>query len=187
MRLKKPGLRVDEAHGLFFAQEAVHHVLVGLGHIGALHGTAGTPWLEACSTVSDSGITPISSMRRMDVLQRQHLAVFHAVGVVAGDQQVLLDRLALDGALGLGAEHAQDAVRVAHRGDLGVGHHQRLVGVVHGHQRAAFDAGGRVADDVFKVHGRQIVQHLSDAVLRQRFLVASARPPARTGSRTACP
>ena len=26
---------------------------------------AGTPWLEALSTVSDSGITPISGMRRI--------------------------------------------------------------------------------------------------------------------------
>ena len=34
----------------------------------------------------------------LDVLQRQHLAVLHAVGVVARDQQVLLDALARNGA-----------------------------------------------------------------------------------------
>jgi hypothetical protein len=46
---------------------------------------------------------------------------------------------------------------------------------VHGHQRAAFDAGGRVADDVLEVHGGQIVQHLLHAFLRQRVLVAGLR------------
>ena len=30
--------------------------------------TAGTPWLDACSTASDSGITPISLMRRMSLM-----------------------------------------------------------------------------------------------------------------------
>jgi hypothetical protein len=86
---------------------------------------------------------------------------------------MLLDGLAaFDGALGLAAQHAQDAVGVAHAGHLGVGHQQRLVGKVHGHERAAFNAGGRVADDVFKAHAGQVGQDLLDAFLRQRVLVA---------------
>ena len=46
---------------------------------------------------------------------------------------------------------------------------------MHGHQRAGFNAGRRVADDVFKVHGGQVGQHFFDAVLVQRFLVAGLR------------
>ncbi|MOA02937.1 hypothetical protein D3C78_1224140 [compost metagenome] len=78
-------------------------------------------------------------------------------------------------ALGLGAEHAQDAVGIAHRGDFGVGHHQRFVGEVHGHQRAALDARGRVADDEVKAHFAQILEDLLDAILGQGFLVAGLR------------
>lgn len=136
---------------------------------------AGVPWLEACSTFSDSGTTPIrlDAQDVLNIFQRQHLPVLHAVGVVARDEQVLLDRLAAgDGALRLAAQHAQDAVGVAHRGHLGVGHQQRLVGEVHRHERAALDAGGRVADDVLEAHAGQIVQDLLHAVLRERILVA---------------
>jgi hypothetical protein len=46
---------------------------------------------------------------------------------------------------------------------------------VHGHQRAAFNAGGRVADDELEVHGGQVVQHLLHAFLRQGFLVSGLR------------
>ena len=42
---------------------------------------------------------------------------------------------------------------------------------MHGHQRAGFDARGRVTHDVVKAHARQIGQHLFHAVLREGVLV----------------
>ncbi|RWA46962.1 hypothetical protein AU476_35015 [Cupriavidus sp. UYMSc13B] len=112
----------------------------------------------------------------LDVGQRQHFAAMHALGVVAGDQQVFLDRVAaFAGALGLGCQDAQDAVRIAHRRHFRVGHDQRLVSEVHRHQRARLDAGGRVADDEFEIHLDQAVDDLLDAVARERILVARLR------------
>jgi len=46
---------------------------------------------------------------------------------------------------------------------------------VHGHHGAGLDAGGRVADDVLKVHGAQVGQHFFDTVLRQGVFVAGLR------------
>ena len=115
------------------------------------------PWLDAVQHRFAFGnhANQLDAQDVLNVFQRQHLPFGHASGVVAGDQQVLLDRLlAFDGAPGLAGQHAQDAVRIAHGGDLGVGHDQRFVGEVHGHQRTGFDAGGRIAHDVFKPHGR---------------------------------
>ncbi|OGA74515.1 MAG: septum site-determining protein MinC [Betaproteobacteria bacterium RIFCSPLOWO2_12_FULL_66_14] len=92
------------------------------------------------------------------------------------DQQVLLDRLGtVDGAPGLAGEDAEDPVRIAHRGHLGVGDDERFVGEMHRHQRARFDAGRRIADDVLEIHGRKVAQHLLHALLLQRILVARLR------------
>mmetsp|Transcript_59446 Transcript_59446/g.140617 ORF Transcript_59446/g.140617 Transcript_59446/m.140617 type:complete len:388 (-) Transcript_59446:74-1237(-) len=170
--------RLGEAHRLVFAKKTRHHVLVGLGHIGAreMDGRrALVGRLQHALALGDD-----ADQRRaqdlVDVVQAQHLAAFDAVGVVARDEQMLLDGLGtFDGALGLAAEHAEDAVAVAYRRDLGVGHHQRLVGVVHRHQRAGLDAGRRIADDVVKLHLLQLVQHALDAFLLQRVLVAGLR------------
>ena len=52
------------------------------------------------------------------VLDLEHLAARGAVRVVAGDQEVLLDALALLGLLGLGIEQPDDAVGIAHRRHL---------------------------------------------------------------------
>ena len=118
-------------------------------------------------------------------VERQHLPADDAVRVVARDQQVFLDRLlAVDGALGLAGQHAEDAVGVAHRRDLGVGDDQRLVGVVHRHQRAGLDAGGRIADDVLEAHlARARPARARRRPASARPCRASARRPARTGSR----
>ena len=76
-------------------------------------------------------VLPASQTRDKDALTKE------------GVEQVLLDGLAaVDGALRLDAQHAQDAFGFAHAGHLVVGHLKRLVGKVHGHERAALDAGG---------------------------------------------
>lgn len=64
---------------------------------------------------------------------------------------------------------------VAHRRDFGVGHHDGLIGKVHGHQRAGFDAGWRITHDVLEAHLGQILQHLLDTFLCQGLLVARLR------------
>ena len=69
-----------------------------------------------------------------------------AHGVVARDQQVFLDPLALLRLLGLGVEQADDAVGIAHRGDFRIGYDDGSVGMPHGERRAALDACRAVAD-----------------------------------------
>ena len=82
-----------------------------------------------------------------DVVDREHLAARRARRIVARDQDVLLDPLALLRLHGLGIEHADDAVGIAHRGDLGIGDDDGLVGIAHRQRGAALDAGRAVADD----------------------------------------
>ncbi len=104
----------------------------------------GEPTLEARSTSWLSGMMPSSGIDRIS----RTSSIFSispraAAGrVVAGEQQVLLHLLAALGALGLGIEQADDAVAVAHRGDLRIGHDDGGVGVAHGQRGAALDAGG---------------------------------------------
>jgi hypothetical protein len=52
-----------------------------------------------------------------DVFDGDHLAARRPRGIIARDQQVLLDLLALLGPDGFRIEHADDAVGIAHRGD----------------------------------------------------------------------
>src|SRR5512139_1465583 len=92
---------VDEAQRLVLAEEAADHVMVGLGGVGFLLVD------DRCALVG--GLQHFFGLRDdaddghpqdfLDVLVRQHFAGFDAGRIVAGDQQVFLDRLAaLDGA-----------------------------------------------------------------------------------------
>src|SRR5690606_1176554 len=107
----------------------------------------------------------------LDVANAEHLAGFDAARAVAGQQQVFLDPFALFRLAGLARKQPQDAIGVAHRGDLGVDHHHRLVGVVHGQEGALFDAGGGVGDDVVEAVLLQLLEDALDALLGQRILV----------------
>ena len=109
----------------------------------------------------------------LHVLVREHLAFFDALGGVAGDEQVLLDRLAaFDGAAALALQDAQDAVGVAHGGDFRVGDDDGLVGEGEGHHGATLDAGGGIAHYVVEAHVLQILEDLLDTFLGERVLVA---------------
>jgi hypothetical protein len=72
----------------------------------------------------------------------------------------------------LALQDAEDAVGVAHRGDLGVGHDDGFVGEGQGHHGTPFDAGRGVADDVVEAHVLELLEHLLDAFFGQRVLVA---------------
>ena len=108
MRLKKPTLcasvkRIGRSSPKKRATKSSYDSATSV----PLRWMAGRPWLEACSTASDSGVT----QDVLDVAQREHVALIDAVGVVARDQQVFdHGRAAVNGALGFGAEHAQNAV-----------------------------------------------------------------------------
>jgi hypothetical protein len=92
-------------------------------------------------------------------------------GAITGEEQILANgRLVLLGPARLAGEDAEHAVRVTHRGDLGVGHHYGVVGVVHGHMGAMFDPRRGVADDVVEALP-QVLQDLADALLGQGVLV----------------
>ena len=89
---------------------------------------------------------------------------------------MFLDRLvALLGAAGFGLQNADDAVGIAHRGDFRVGGDDGFIGKGQRHDRAVFNAGGRVADDEFKIHLAQLVDDFFDAFFRQRVFVARLR------------
>ncbi len=75
----------------------------------------------------------------------------------------------------LGRQDAQNAIRVAHGRHLGVGDHQGVVGEVRRHQRARFDTGGGIADNVLELHLGEIVQYLFDAFLGEGVFVAGLR------------
>jgi hypothetical protein len=79
------------------------------------------------------------------------------------------------GAPGLALQDAEDAVGVAHRGDLRVGDDDRFVGEGQRHHGAALDAGRGVADDVVEAHVFEFLEHLLDAFFGQRVLVAGLR------------
>ena len=84
---------------------------------------------------------------------------------------MLLHALAPLGHQGLGIQQADDAVGVAHRGNLGVGHHDGLIRMAHGQRRAALDSGGAVADDPVE-HLAQFADHPGHALFREGVLVA---------------
>jgi len=108
----------------------------------------------------------------LDVLVGEHLAFFDALGAVARDQQMLLDRFApFDRATGLGLQDAEDAVGVAHRGDFGVGDDDGFVGKEQRHEGAALDPGGRIAHDVVEAHRFELAHHLFHAFFGEGFLV----------------
>src|SRR5574343_553098 len=115
---------VHEAQRLLFAEETGDDVLVGLGGIGLLlvdDRGALVGGLQHFFRFRDDA-EDLDAQDFLDVLVRQHLAGFDAGRVVAGDQQVFLDRLAaFDGAPGLGLQDAEDAVGVAYRRHFRVG------------------------------------------------------------------
>ncbi len=171
-------LIVGEAHRLVFAEEARHHVLIGLGHVaaGEVNGrralVGGLQHRFALRNHADE----LDAQNVLDVGQREHLAVADALGVVAGDEQMLADRLAaFDGALGFARQHAQNAVGVAHRRDFRVGDDEGLVGEVHGHERPALNPGRRVADDVGEAHVVELLEHVFHALHGERVFVAGLR------------
>ena len=111
-----------------------------------------------------------------DVFDGEHFLLLHALGVVAGDDEVLFDGVfAQFGAARFAGEDAEDAIGVAHGGDFGVGGDDGFVSVVERHQRALFDAGGAVADDVFEVHRLEVVDDFADAFFGEGVFVAGLR------------
>ncbi len=94
---------------------------------------------------------------------------------VAGEQQVFTDRLLiLFRTARLAGQQAQHTVGVADRRHFGIGHHDGVIGKVHGQMRAPLDARRGVADDVVVVFG-QFVKHTLNAFQRQGILVAGLR------------
>ena len=94
--------------------------------------------------------------------------------IVARDQDVLLDALALLGLLGLGIEQPDDAIGIAHRRHFRIGHDDGGVGEAHGERGAALDAGRAVADHPVEF-AAQLLDDAGDALLGQRILVAGLR------------
>src|SRR5690606_30288876 len=171
-------LVIDEAQRAVLAEEAADHVGVGLGNVRALEVDGGCALVRCVQHRFGFWDDPDQrhAQQLLHVLVRQHLAVIDALGRIARDQQVLLDRLAaFSGALGLALQDAEDAVRVAHRRDLGVGGDDGFVGEGQRHHGAALDTGGGVAHHVVEGHVLEIGQHLLDAFLGQRILVARLR------------
>ena len=122
-------------------------------------------------------MTPRTGIARISkhVVELQHLALLHPLGVVAGEEEVLLDRLlAALGPARLAVEDADDPVAVADGGDLGVGDDDGLVGEVERHLRPSLDPGRAVADDVLELLA-QLVQRLADALGVERVLVLGLR------------
>ncbi|CAI8924572.1 NAD-specific glutamate dehydrogenase [Priestia megaterium] len=108
----------------------------------------------------------------LDVFDAEHFAVDDARRVVAGQQQVFLDRVfAVFGATGLAGQQAQHAVRVTYGGDFRVGHDDRFVSEVHGQVGTFLDTGRGVADHEFEVFF-QLHQDFFYAFLGQRVFVA---------------
>src|SRR5574343_143337 len=142
---------IDIAQRLLLAEEAGDDVLVGLGSVGFLlvdDRGALVGGLQHFFRFRDDA-EDLDAQDLLDILGREHLAGFDAARVVAGDQQVFLDRLAaLDGAARRGLQDAEDAGGVAHRRDFRIGHDQRLVGKGQRHHGAGPNASRRGADDV---------------------------------------
>src|SRR5574343_443746 len=158
---------VDTAPRPALAEEAGAHVLLGVGGFAFLlvdDRGALVRGLQHFLGLGDDA-DDLDPQDFLDVLVRQHFAGFDAARVVAGDQQVFLDRLAtLDGAARLGLQDAEDAVGVAHRRDFRIGHDQRLVGKGQRHHGAGLNASRRVADDVVEALVLQLLDHLRDAI-----------------------
>ena len=73
-------------------------------------------------------------------------------------------------ALGFGLQHTKNTIRIPHGGDFRVRHHNRLIGKIQRKQRALFDAGGAVTQDVIEFF-REFLDDLGDPFLGQRILV----------------
>src|SRR5882757_904287 len=89
---------------------------------------------------------------------------------------MLLDSaIALLGSSGLAGQQAENAIRVADRGNFRIDDHDRTIRKIHGEVGALLDAGGRIADDVFEAVLRELIEHALHAVAGERILVASLR------------
>ena len=73
-----------------------------------------------------------------------------------------------------GIEQADDAVKVAHRRDFRIGHHDRLVGKTHRKQGASLDACGAVANHPVEAHSK-FADDALDALGTESVLVAGLR------------
>src|SRR5262249_60950026 len=78
------------------------------------------------------------------------------------------------GFLGLSVEQTDDAVGIAYRGNLRVGHDDSGFGMPHGEHRSAFDARRTVADYPIELLA-QLCDNLGDAVGGEWVLVAGLR------------
>src|SRR5574343_158046 len=169
---------VDTAPRPALAEEAGAHVLLGVGGFAFLlvdDRGALVRGLQHFLGLGDDA-DDLDPQDFLDVLVRQHFAGFDAARVVAGDQQVFLDRFAaFEGAPRFGLEDAEDAVGVAYRRDFRVGHDNRFVGEGQRHHRAVFDAGRRVADHVVEGHVFEFLEDFLDPGFGQRILVAGLR------------
>ena len=111
----------------------------------------------------------------LDVLDRQHFALFNALQRIAGQQQMHLDRLQIVfGAARFGSQDADDPVAVAHRGNLGVGDDDRAVGEIESGDRTVLDPGRAVADNIVEAV-LQLIEHPFDPVALQGLLVPRLR------------
>src|SRR3990167_2387302 len=167
-------LHIEKAMGNFLAEQAVDGIAVGLAGVALI--------------VKDDRYALVGGFQHrlrfrdhaeqadgedfLDVFHAEHFAAGHALGVVAGQQQVFLDRLfAFHGAPRFARQQAEHAVGVAYRGDFRVGHDNRLIGEVHGQVGAFLDTGRRGADHVFEIFA-QFLDDFFHAFFGQRVFVA---------------
>ena len=112
----------------------------------------------------------------LNVLHRQHLAFRHAFGRIARNQQMLFHRFAALGFARFALQNAQDAVGVAHGRNFGVGGDDCFIGKIQRHQRARFNARGRIAHHKFKVQiTNQFFEHFAHALFGERVFIAGLR------------
>ena len=112
----------------------------------------------------------------MNILHRQHLAFCHALGRIARNQQMLFHRFAALSFARFALQNAQNAVGVAHGRNFGVGGDDCFIGKIQRHQRARFNASGRIAHHKFKVQiGHQFFQHFAYALFGERVFIAGLR------------
>ena len=111
----------------------------------------------------------------LHILDTEHLAFLDPFRGVAGQQQVLPDRLAIVlGAVRLARQDSQHTVRIAHRGDFRIGDDDSIISEIHGHDGPVFDAGGGVADDVVESF-TQLIEYAANAFEGQSLFVAGLR------------
>src|SRR3569833_228824 len=77
--------------------------------------------------------------------------------------------------LSLAGEEAENAVRVAHRGNFRVHDHNGAIGEVHRQMGAVLDPGGRIANDVVETGGDQLGEYPTDTFGCERILVTRLR------------